>query len=152
MKELVIVIVGVSSIAAVASFISHPRHRSLTGGAIALLIALFIAMPLSSYLSELFHSDAFLPPDFDYDTGSPEYEEVAREAFLDGIRRLIADEFSVDKEYILVKCDGFNFEDFTYERLYVTLRGRAASADARGIRFFIEENFTGECRVEIEVG
>ncbi len=152
MKEIAIIIIGASCIAAVAAFLSHGKHRSLTSGALALLLALFVATPLSAYLSDVFSSDIFTAPDFELDSEDAEYEIVAKEAFLEGIARLVADEFDIDRDDIIVKCDGFDIKDFTYERLYVTLTGGASSADTRGIRFFIEENFSGECRVEIEIG
>ena len=42
MKEIAVIIIGASCIAAVATFLSHSKHRSLTSGALSLLLALLL--------------------------------------------------------------------------------------------------------------
>lgn len=152
MNTVVILIIGASCVVAVGSSLTHPKHRALSEGALSLILILAIASPVYEYVSGVIDSAEKLPNLPSVEGSEGEYERVAKEAFLLGIERLIADEYGLDGEDVSVKCDGFDFSSFSCERIYVTLSGGAATADYRGIKNFIEENFEGECIIEIEIG
>ena len=105
---------------------------------------------MCEYIGGVFDNTALPEPPSIEDGG--EYERVAEEAFLIGIERLVADKYGIPEQEVTARCDGFDFSRLACERIYLTLSGSAATADHRGIKNFIEENFEGDCIVEIEFG
>lgn len=79
-----------------------------------------------------------------------EYEEVAKEAFTDGIRQLIFTKYGIKEENAEVFVFGFDFERMKAEKIKILLSGKGALADWRGIEDYITELGLGVCEVEIE--
>lgn len=150
MSSNVILIIGASCIVAFMSSVSHPKHRAVSEGAFSLVLLLAVLSPVREYIGG-FLDNTSLPEAPSIEEGG-EYERVAEEAFLLGIERLVADKYGIPEEEVTVRCDGFDFSRFSCERIYLTLSGSAATSDHRGIKNFIEENFEGDCIVEIEFG
>ena len=151
MSENVILIIGASCIVAFMSSVSHPKHRAVSEGAFSLVLLLAVLSPVCEYIGGVFDNNTALPEPPSIEEGG-EYERVAEEAFLIGIERLVADRYGIDGEEVTARCDGFDFSRFACERIYITLSGSAATSDHRGIKNFIEDNFEGDCIVEIEFG
>ncbi len=116
------------------------------------VLALYVATaPLSEALSGI--GDA---PFFDFDIPDSEYgedyEEVAEDAFCQGVKRLVCDKFSLSDECVRVLVENFDFNTMTAGRVRIFLSGRAAAADYKAIEKFISESGLGECDAEIEIG
>lgn len=79
------------------------------------------------------------------------YAERSEEAFCLGIRKAIAERFSIDPENVSVSVTGYDPGSVRAERICVVLRGRAAIADTRGIRAYVSGLGVGECEVELEI-
>ena len=79
-----------------------------------------------------------------------EYEEVAKEAFKDGIRQLIFTKYDIKEEDVRVFIFDFDFEKMRAGKIKVILSGKGAFADWRGIEEYITESGLGVCEVEIE--
>lgn len=77
---------------------------------------------------------------------------VAEDAFAEGIKRAVADKFSVDKENIRVKIIDFDMKNMSCGQIVIFLRGTGVFADYRGIESYINSLGMGECRVEVELG
>ena len=82
------------------------------------------------------------------DTG--EYEKVAEEAFIDGIRQLLFTKYGIKEENARVFVFDFDFEKMTAGKIKIFLSKRGALADWRGIEEYITESGLGTCEVEIE--
>lgn len=85
----------------------------------------------------------------DYTEESEFADEVAKKALADGIRRSIADKYSISEEDIEVELIGFNIEKMKAERVYITLSSKAALADSKAIRDYVEKCGFGECITEV---
>lgn len=85
-------------------------------------------------------------------TNVGEYENVAREAFISGIREHIAREYSLDEDNIRVLVEDFDFSVMRAGRIRIILSGSAVFADYKGIEKYVNNLDMGECRVEIEIG
>ena len=83
----------------------------------------------------------------DYTTG--EYLEVSREAFEDGISRVVADEFSIPQDDVRVVAIGFDFSSMSAEKINVILTGKAIVADYKKIERYVTEQGLGECEVKV---
>ena len=80
-----------------------------------------------------------------------EYEATVEAAFSDGIKRAVAEEFSLNKDNIRVRVVGFNAAEMSAERIYVSLSGSAAIADYRAVKKYLDRLDIGECDVSIEI-
>lgn len=141
--------VGICALVALAGFVSYRGSADGAAKAALAVIMLFsLVMPLSSVEFDFSFdiSGGELLPE-----GGGEYERVGREAFEEGICRLIAERYSLSEENISVRADGYDFSTMRAERIFVLLSGRAATADARAIRNYITEQGLGECEVDIEI-
>ena len=77
---------------------------------------------------------------------------VVEEAFAEGIKRAVADKFSIDRENIRVKIINFDMKNMSCEQIVIFLQGRGVFADYRGIESYVNSLEMGECRVEIQLG
>ena len=93
--------------------------------------------------------------EFDYTGGDFESVSLSKtleEAFSDGIRESISDEFSIEKKSIEVELFGFDGEKMTAEGIRVTLVGTAALSDIVAVEKFVSELCLGECSTEVRLG
>ena len=118
--------------------------------ALAVILMFAVASPLPTLLSQ----DGVLPrfPDFSTgDVGEGEYEEVTKEAFEEGLRKQIADEFSISEEKITVRCINFSFKDMRAEKISVLLSLSAAGVDPQRVEKYVNGLGLGECEVQFEI-
>lgn len=142
---------AVAFAAAVASFVSYDGGKSTAArGAISIVLLLSVSQPIMAFAEEL--SELRAPTFSDFETEvDGEYEETAREAFSEGVARLIAEEFSLSEKNISVKAEGFDFKSMTAEKIFVTLYGAAALRDSAAIEKFVNNCGFGECYAEIGI-
>lgn len=140
---------GICALTALAGFISYRGNADgAAKGALAVILLFSLVSAFSSIdfdFSFDISGEQFLPE------GGGEYERVGREALEAGIRRLIADRYSLPEENISVRAEGYDFSAMRAERIFVLLSGRAVYADARAIKNYISEQGLGECEVDIEI-
>ena len=118
--------------------------------ALAVILMFAVASPLPPLLSQ----ESVLPqfPDFGTgEVGTGEYEEVAKEAFEEGIRKQIADEFAVGEEKINVRCINFSFKEMKAEKISVLLSLSAAGVDPQRVEKYVNGLGLGECEVQFEI-
>ena len=118
-----------------------------------LIITLFvIASPLTGLIGN-FSLDSVLPPEGEYDGMLDEgYVEIAEQAFSDGIKRAIEEKFLLESDGVRVRVFGFDFNNMRAESIKVILSGKAATADYRRIKAYVDSLDVGECEVNIEIG
>ncbi len=151
MNQYFSLVFAVGFAAAVAGFISYDGGRSMAlRSAIGVVILLVVISPVSELMSEA--SGGSLPelPSWDGEL-SDKYEETAREAVEEGIRELLAKEYSLDKESFAVRLEGFRFSSMKAEMITVTLYGKAAFCDPLAVEDLVEQCGIGECYAKIGI-
>ena len=151
MSQYFAAVFAVGFVAAAAVFVSYDGGRGLGArGAIAVVLLLAIAEPIAAFVSEL---PSISPPDFSewQGAGDYEYETTAREAFCEGVRELLCDKYSFEKECFSVKAEGFDFSKMRAEKIIVTLYGRAVLVDPLSLEKFINEYELGVCYAKIGI-
>lgn len=142
---------AVAFAAAVASFVSYDGGKSVTmRGAISIVLLLSVSQPIMAFAKELSELRAPTFSGFDGEEVG-EYEEVAKDAFSEGVCKLIAEEYSLSEKNISVKAEGFDVKSMTAEKIYVTLYGKAAFLDPRAVEKFINNYGFGVCYAEIGI-
>ena len=117
---------------------------------LAIILIYAVLSPLPSLVSE----GGIFPElgDFgDGDLTGGEYIEVTKEAFEEGLKKTIAEEFSVNKDAITVRCFDFSFAEMRAERISVILSVSLAGTDPRRVENFINGLNIGECEVQFEI-
>ena len=150
MGEFLVSLFLVSLSVGILGYLSYPMKSEKTVKfAFAAILLYAIVSPLPSLVSAL--------SDFDFSVGEyiPDisgnfdktYEEVAREAYSEGVKNYVSDKYSLSSECVSVKISGFDFEKMKAEKVVITLRGSAAAADWRSIEAHIYEAGLGKCEV-----
>ena len=88
--------------------------------------------------------------DVEMSVGEDVFYKTAEEAFAEGIRKMICDEFDVDADNVVVRVFGFELEKMRAEKINVILSGTAAYIDSRAVVARVREGGLGECEVKIE--
>lgn len=76
-------------------------------------------------------------------------EKGTQEAFVRGIEQAIVQKFSLLEDDVTVTCAGFDFESARAQKIEVLLSGKAAFADIRAVREYVEKFRLGECEVTV---
>lgn len=150
MSEYAIGVFVISALSGLLSHLSYKGRGDPSGIALAIVTLYVIISPIAVGLCELDFESVF---DVDYDSGviGGGYEEVAEEAFSDGILSLVAGEFSLSREDLRVEIRGFDFDEMRCEKIRVILSGRAVFSDYKGIEKYLNELDIGVCECEIEI-
>ena len=152
MSEYLSAVFVASLICGLFGYLSHGKLRSAERIAIGIIMLYIIFAPITDLVTDFrskdFATDVTLPDGADDD----QLSSIAMEAFENGVALLVADEFSLSRENIRVRAEGFDFEKMKAERLVVILCGSAVTADYRMIENYLNEQNFGSCEVEIEVG
>ena len=153
MREYLVSVVAMSVFCALVSYFSYPSGTARASKlSLSVLLIYTVSMPLVSLFSGFGAQDAPSLEVPDADFGGGEYVETAKEAFEDGIALYIMDKFGADADDVFVECYGFDFEAMRAERISVTLSGRGALLDYRGIENKVTGLGLGECEVYIKIG
>ena len=148
-------LVSVLLISAAASLSSHffgdAGGSRLGKTALATVLLWAVLSPLSSLLSALPSLPSLeLPPISEEE--KPLYEARAEAAFCEGIAAAVSEKFSIKKEQITVRTEGFSVEKMHAERIRILLHGKSVMADSYAIADYVTGVGLGECEVEIEFG
>lgn len=139
---------AVSALLGLLSAVSFDKNNKVYRFAFSVLLLYVVILPLGDISVEDFELDN-ITSDYE-DVG--EYEEVARDAFVSGIRRLVSDKYSLKEENVRVLIEGFDFQNMKAEKIRIILSGGAVFSDYKSIERYINETNIGECTVEIEIG
>ena len=141
---------GVAAVVSACSLLLYKKSGAARL-ALSVLLIYSVLVPLSAVFSGFggLMLDGELGDISGYDK---EYENVAREAFCEGIDAYVCSELGLNSSGVLVDCEGFNYREMRAERVTVTLSGRCISADSLKIKRLIEDGGLGMCEVEIEIG
>ena len=154
MGEYFVMIVVASSALGLLSFLSYPSVSDrLVKAAASLLLLYTVLIPLANMLEELYSSLGSFDFDFSLEeVEKGEYEEVAEEAFKNGIRKLLFTKYEIEEGEADVIVYGFDFESMKAERIRILLSGDAIYSDARGMQEYLNGLDLGKCEVEIRIG
>ena len=157
MLEYISSLVVLSSALGLVLYASYPsaQTKSVRFAAAVILLSATVS-PLVSLVSSLTPDDieSFLQgiTSPDLPEGAGKFEEVAEEAFCAGVKKLIAEKYSLSELDISVRAHRFDFQKMRAEKITVVLSGYAALADWRAISDFINSQGLGECEVNIKIG
>ncbi len=148
-------LVSVVLICALVSLASHflSATDSARYGRLALAVVLLWAVisPLLDLLSTV--PELSLPADPPTEEGDvPLYAARAEAAFCEGTRAAICEKFSLAKEDVSVRTEGFDLQTVRAKRICVLLKGKGILADSFAIAAFVEAEGLGDCEVEMEIG
>lgn len=150
MSAYIGLIISVGIVAALGGGLLYDGEREgASRGAISVILLLATIAPVAAFVSQLSLKAPTLPDLPVAEDG--EYTEVAREAFCDGIRTLLSENYSLSEDCFAVKCEGFDFTSMRAERLTVTLRGAAVRCDPLAVEKFINSYEIGDCHAEIGI-
>lgn len=151
MSDYAALVFGICCIGGILSLLSYGQGRSesLALGIITLFV---IASPIVGAVGEL-DGESFLDfietPDVEIDLG---YDTVLEDSFAEGIRLAVSEKFAINKDDIRVRVSGFDIQNMCAEKIRVVLSGKAALADYKAVKKYLEGLSIGECSVEIEIG
>ena len=150
MSTYIGLIISVGIVAAVGGALLYDGEREgASRVAISVILLLATIAPVVAFVSQLSLKAPTMPELPNATDG--EYTEVAREAFCDGIRTLLSENYSLSEDCFAVKCEGFDFTSMRAERLTVTLRGAAVRCDPLAVEKFINSYEIGDCHAEIGI-
>ena len=150
MSTYIGLIISVGIVAAIGGGLLYDGEREgASRTAISVILLLATIVPVVAFVSQLSLKAPTMPELPNATDG--EYTEVAREAFCDGIRTLLSENYSLSEDCFAVKCEGFDFTSMRAERLTVTLRGAAVRCDPLAVEKFINSYEIGDCHAEIGI-
>ena len=152
MSAYFICIFGICATVGILGLLSYNEKNSAERAALGIILLYVVLSPIANEFGKL-DLDSFdigsLTEGIDSDLG---YSEVTEGAICDGICLAIASEFSLSDEDIIVRIFNFDFEKMRGDTVRVILLGRAALADNKAIKKFVDEMGVGECEIEIRLG
>ena len=149
MREYAVSVFVISAVAAILSQLAYKGRSDPSRFAISVIVLYVVIAPLGSVLGEL-DIDSIFSPTLNLPSEQG-YEQIAADAFADGIAKAVAEEFSLERENLRVELRGFDFENMRAEKIRVILSGRAALADYKEIERYVDRLGTGDCECEIEI-
>ncbi len=123
------------------------RYASVTGLLFSLILLSGIAAPLRDVVSgEITFPTVQIPEDTSL------FDSALCEAYEDGVRRAICDEFSFSEDEVRVRATDFSAQNIEAARVEVILSGRSALADRHRIERYLKEGGVrvGEIRIQME--
>lgn len=152
LKEYLVGILSACTFFAVLSGVAHRKFNAATRFGVGILMICVIMLPLVDIFANF---DAYSAlEELIGDVGYDSTDSMIELAFEDGVRRHLADKYSVDPECISVRADGFDMEKLKAHRIYVSLSGEAVYLDYHRIERHVEDEFTegGKCEVSLNFG
>ena len=152
MREYAVSIFVFSAILGVLAFLVYREGSERTSRFAFLVLLLYtVSAPLPGIFGELDGAFDISPEDFVADEMGADYLRVAEEAFCDGVKRLIADEFSLKEDSFDVHIYGFEFEKMKAEKIKVILTPSCAFTDTARLARFVDAYGIGICEVCFEI-
>ncbi len=155
MREYVISVVACAVLVALGGMICHGGATSGAAKSCASLVLLYtVTVPLISALPDLdsFDLNSYLDGiRVEVDEEDSSYYEGVRDAFAEGVEKMVCEKFSLDGEEVRVVVFEFDLQKMNAEKIKIILSGSSASANSRGIVAAVEEAGLGKCEVELEL-
>ncbi len=153
MLEYISSVVAVSVTLGAISFLNYSSasEKAVKLVCVAVLISA-VVLPLSTVIGSLDSDLSDFPwqtPEIDADG---KYEETAKEAFQDGICKLLCSKYTLSEKDVTVRVYDLDFKNMKAGNIKVLLSGSAALADHRLIEEYLTEQGLGECEVDIRLG
>ena len=152
MNEYFIKVFVICTVSGILGLLSYNNKNGAERAALGVVLLFVVLSPLVDAISS-FDEGKFDPEELISDI-QPEtgLYDVGAAALCDGICRAIGQEFSLDDGEITATAYGFDIKRMKAEKIRILLTGRAAFADCKAIKEFVEKMEVGECEVGIEIG
>ena len=148
MGEYLFMLIAVSLVIGFASFLFFGEERA-SRFAVGVLFMYATVLPIIAAMKNVDFGSMFNDIEVDFSDG--EYELVAKDAFEEGVRDAVCQEFSLGEENVRVSAHGFDFEKMSAESISVVLSGTAIFSDIEKIEKYVTAQGCGRCEVEIEL-
>ena len=139
----------------VVSYLSYPGSSERAVRLCTSVLLLYaVAAPISGairYIAD-FNIEDIAFENSDAPIGSEEYLEVTKEAFEEGVARLVSEKYGISLNDMQVVAFDFEFKEMKARRIKILLLGKGIFADRRAIESYITESGLGECEVNIQIG
>lgn len=154
MTEYLGFLVAASAVISFGSLLA--RDGGEAGGiklAMGIMLLSVSVLPIASVVVDTVSAGGEIFSDVEFpNTENSEYQKTAEQAFCDGIKKLVKEEFTVAENELDVAVFGFDVTKMRAEKIKIILSGSAVHSDFRSLRARIEELGLGECEVELDVG
>ena len=154
LRDYFLTVVLASSVIGILEFLCYPSKAKDAARIFASVVLIHALLsPILAFAGEI--KDGM--PSFDIDP-SPDtefgetYEKVAKEAFEEGICKLLYTEYSLDGQNVEVHAEGFKLTEIRADRITVILSGKGALADHRGMEEYLDGLRLGDFEVRIRIG
>lgn len=152
MNEYFITVFVICAVTGILGLLSYNEKNGAEHAALGVILLFVVLSPVANVIAS-FDAEKFDPEklvsDIQPETG---LSDVGAAALCDGICRAVSQEFSLDDGDITATAYGFDFKMMKAEKIRILLTGRAAFADSKAIKEFVEKLEVGECEVGIEIG
>ena len=134
------------------SFLIYRDGQDKTSRFAFLVLLLYtVSVPLSGLIGDLNGTLDFSPDDFFGDEMGEDYLHVAEQAFTEGIKKLVSEEFSLKNDSFDVHAYGFEFEKMRAEKIKIILTPACAFTDTSRLEKFVDACGIGKCEVCFEI-
>ena len=144
-------IFAICSALGLLGLLSYDRQNRAERAVMGVILLYVVLSPLAEVWrgisEEGFAPDGDLLPEVD----SEEYDEMYGRAVADGILRAVADKFSLSEDDVTVKVYGYVPAEGRCAEIRILLSGRAALADNKSVKKYVESLEMGDCKIEIEL-
>ena len=152
MTEYLVSLFAVAAVICVSGFVAYRGGSDASVKfALGVILIYTVLMPVTELFGEgelVFDGEyEFNPEDYTKD-----YEEVAKEAFCQGIKMAVCEKYSLSEGEVSLSTVGFSFNEMRAARIRITLSGAAALSDYKSIERYVCAMGRGECEVKIEIG
>lgn len=155
MSGYLISLVLISFLVGISSYLSFSGSGDRMLRAVSSLLVVYVIFTpivtlvrgLEEFENNEYEAEDFVPP-----IEESEFGKNAKEAFEEGVKRLVCERFSLKEEE--VKAVAFEFDSIAMraKKIKIILSGNAVYADARAVSYAVSSAGLGECEVEIGVG
>ena len=147
-------LISVCTIAALGSYAAYNPSDKMTRAAVSVILlytAALYAVGIAEWVSELDVGTLSEEAGEVGDISDSDYAKTARLAFIEGIKRAVAEKFDISEQDFEVSVQGFDLEAMRAERIEVVL-SKATLADYRAVEEYLRGCGIGECSVEVRFG
>ena len=150
-SDYVILLIVTALVTAFGEELAHQSQKSGVRALLGLLLLVAVVSPLPSVWEELTVGigELFDAESRELDEGA--FYQVTEEAFCQGVGLAIADKFGAEGESVSVSCHGFDPTEMRAEQITVRLTDGAVFLDLGEIKYYVMENFSGRCTVEVVI-
>lgn len=152
MNEYAVSVFVFSAVLGVLSFLIYREGTDKTSRFAFLILLLYtVSTPLAGLIGEIEGALDFSLEDFSGEEMGDDYLRVTEQAFTEGVKKLIAEEFSLKEGSFDVHISGFEFEKMRAEKIKVILTPSCAFTDASRLEKFVDAYGIGKCEVCFEI-